>query len=355
MGVIEAIILGIIQGLTEFLPVSSSGHIELGKEILGVEVSDPLMFSLVVHAATALSTIVIFRKDIVQIFKGLFKFTWNDDVKFAAMIVVSMMPAAIVGIFFEDHIDAFFTGNILLVGMMLLVTGFLLFAADRAKVSEKKVTTGRAVLIGISQAIAILPGVSRSGATISTAVLLGIDKGRAARFSFLMVVPLILGAAVLDMKKFKDESKLAQMETVARTEAICAELLEDEVITDAQVADANRIILGKEKGWDQAVVKASGLDQDALLNQVGLVTWFDVNLKGSFDDATVTAIMTHDAAKVRAVSGIGMLALITGFFAAFLVGMVACTWMIKLVKRSKLTYFSIYCFVVGTIAIITSL
>ncbi len=196
----EAIVLGIIQGLTEFLPVSSSGHLELGKAILGDNSvpQESLLFTVVLHFATALSTLVVFRKDVWEILSGLFQFKWNESTRFSLKIVVSMIPAAIAGVFFEEELEALFGGNIVLVGAMLIVTAILLFLADKAKFTNKKVSYSNAFVIGIAQAIAMLPGISRSGATISTSVLLGNDKNKAARFSFLMVVPLIFG------KIFKD-------------------------------------------------------------------------------------------------------------------------------------------------------
>ena len=258
MDILEAIILGIVQGLTEFLPVSSSGHLELAKAILG-DTSVPeesLTFTVVLHFATALSTLVIFRKEVTEILKGLFQFKWNDQTKFSLKIVISMLPAVVVGLLFEEQLEAFFGGKILLVGVMLLVTAILLLLADKAKNTNKEVSFTNAVVIGISQAIAMLPGISRSGATISTSVLLGIDRTKAARFSFLMVVPLIFGK------------------------------------------------IGKDVLSD------------------------DLNFQSS-----------------------EMLPIITGFIAAFLAGILACKWMIALVKKSKLSYFSIYCAVVGVIAI----
>lgn len=202
MGILEAIALGIIQGLTEFLPVSSSGHFILAKALMGGDAlpEENKLFLVFLHGATALSTVVIFRKDIGKIFKGLFEFKWNDETKFASFIVLSMIPAAIVGIFFEDKIDELFTTNLTLVGLMLIITSLLLVLADRAKKTHKKVSGFEAIVIGIAQAIAIAPGISRSGATISTSVLLGIDRDKAARFSFLMVVPLILGKMLIDLK-----------------------------------------------------------------------------------------------------------------------------------------------------------
>jgi undecaprenyl-diphosphatase len=201
MSIIEAIILGIIQGLTEFLPVSSSGHLELAKALFGEGLAgkDSLTFTVIVHVATALSTCMVFRKDIVSLFAGLFQFKWNPETVFSLKIVLSMVPAAFVGLFFESFIEELFSGQILLVGAMLGVTGLLLLLADRARNNGKDVGFQDALIIGISQAIAILPGVSRSGATISTTVLLGIDREKATRFSFLMVVPLIFGKIAKDI------------------------------------------------------------------------------------------------------------------------------------------------------------
>ena len=258
MGLIEAIILGIVQGLTEFLPVSSSGHIEIAKVLLGSSQEQSLLMTIVLHAATALSTIFVFLKDIKEIIRGLCQFTWNKEFQFSLKVILSMVPATLIGLFFENEIELLFSGEILLVGCMLLITGLLLFLADKAKNTNQNVNFFHALIIGVSQAIAILPGVSRSGATISTSVLLGIDREKAARFSFLMVVPLILG------KMGKD------------------------------------IISG-----------------DILIESATLMP------------------------------------LITGFTAAFITGLFACKWMIQLVKKSKLKYFSFYCFLVGTVSIIS--
>jgi len=258
MNLIDAIILGIIQGLTEFLPVSSSGHLEIAKVLLG-ENSVPkesLLMTVVLHAATALSTIVVFRKDILEIIKGLFQFKINDEFIFSLKIVISMIPAAFVGVFFDEEIESLFSGNLILVGGMLLITGLLLLLADRAKNTNKDVSYKSAIIIGISQAIAILPGISRSGATISTSVLLGIDREKSARFSFLMVVPLILG------KMAKD-------------------------------------------------------------------------------------ILSGDIAA----SSASIMPLSVGFVASFITGLLACTWMIALVKKSKLTWFAVYCFIVGFVSL----
>lgn len=258
MDIIDAIILGIIQGLTEFLPVSSSGHLELGKAILGDSTlpEESLLFTVVLHFATALSTLVVFRKDIFDIVKGLFQFKWNEESQFAVKIILSMIPAVIIGLFFEEQLESLFNGNIFLVGMMLIVTALLLWLADKAKDTQKPVSFSNAFTIGVAQAIAMLPGISRSGATISTSVLLGNDKSKAARFSFLMVVPLIFGK-------------------------IAKDLLGGEITTTS----------------------------------------------GNFTP------------------------LLIGFIAAFISGLIACTWMIKLVKKSKLSWFAIYCLLVGIIAV----
>jgi undecaprenyl-diphosphatase len=202
MTLIESIILGVVQGLTEFLPVSSSGHIEIGQAILGTESlkEQEELLSVVLHAATALATIFVFRKDILAIITGLFNKQDNESRNFALFVVVSMVPAAIVGIFFDDLLEQLFEGQLVLVCSMLLLTGGLLLFADRAKIEHtEKLTMSKAILIGIAQAIAILPGISRSGATISTSILLKVDKAQAARFSFLMVIPLILGKMAKDI------------------------------------------------------------------------------------------------------------------------------------------------------------
>ncbi len=201
MSYIEALILGIIQGLTEFLPVSSSGHLEIAKVLFGDSTipQESMTFTIVLHFATALSTMVVFRKEVFDIIKGLFQFQWNDETKFSLKIIISMIPAVIIGLMFEEQLEAFFNGNLLMVGFMLLITALLLLLADKAKNTDKNVSYKNSFIIGISQAIAMLPGISRSGATISTSVLLGVDREKAARFSFLMVVPLIFGKVAKDL------------------------------------------------------------------------------------------------------------------------------------------------------------
>ncbi len=260
-GTVEAVILGIVQGLTEFLPVSSSGHLEIAKYLLQDHsiAEQSMLMTVMLHVATALATVVVFRKDVFEIIKGLLKFELNEELIFTLKIVVSMIPAAIIGLVFEKEIEQLFSQQILLVGLMLIITGLLLYFADRAKQTEKSVSFLDALIIGVAQAIAIMPGISRSGATISASVLLGVDREKAARFSFLMVVPLILG-------------KIAK----------------DVLFGDLGAANGN------------------------------------------------------------------VMPLAAGFVAAFITGVLACKWMIKLVKASKLTYFSVYCFIVAAIAIATA-
>ena len=201
MDILDSILLGIIQGLTEFLPVSSSGHLEIGKALLSDNSlpEDSLIFTVVLHFATALSTIIVFRKDVILIITQLLKFKWNEDTQFIVKIIISILPAGFIGLLFEEELESLFGKNIPLVGAMLIITSLLLFLADRSKPTTKKVGFWDALVIGIAQAVAMLPGLSRSGATISTSVLLGNDKSKAARFSFLMVIPLIFGKIGKDL------------------------------------------------------------------------------------------------------------------------------------------------------------
>ncbi len=267
MELLKALLLGILQGLTEFLPVSSSGHIELGKVLLNYDPGDneyELLFTVILHFATVLSTMIVFRKDIIEILGGLFRFNWNEETQFAAKILLSMVPVGLIGLFFEEYVESFFNGNILLVGCMLILTGILLYLtkyAEGLRNKGHKVGFKDAAIIGVAQAISVLPGISRSGSTIATGLLLGVDKTKIARFSFLMVLPPIIGATLLKVKDL------------------------------VEAPPAN----------------------------------FDV------------------------------MPLLVGFIAAFISGLIACTWMIELVKRGKLVYFAIYCFIVGTIAIIAGL
>ena len=261
MSWIEALILGLVQGLTEFLPVSSSGHLELGKYLLNINPEKSLIFTVIVHGATVLSTIVVFWKDLWQILKGLFKFELNEETLFVIRLIVSMIPVLIIGIFFMDEVEQFFNGNIVFVGAMLIVTSVLLASTMLIKSNTKKIGFLDSFIIGIAQALAVLPGISRSGATISTGLLLGNKRELITRFSFLMVLIPIIGANA------------------------------------------------------QSLLRADLSDS----------------------------------------SGIGILPLIVGFFAAFISGLFACKWMIKIVKKGKLIYFAIYTFIIGSIAIILGL
>ncbi|MCF8367708.1 MAG: undecaprenyl-diphosphate phosphatase [Bacteroidales bacterium] len=257
MNWIEALILGIVQGLTEFLPVSSSGHLEIGKVILGVNAEKSLIFTVVVHGATVLSTVVVFWKDIFVLFKGLFAFKWNDETKYIVKIIISMIPVLFLGFTLADEIEMMFTGNMLLVGSMLLVTALLLTFSYYAKQREKSISYADSFIIGVAQAMAVIPGISRSGSTISTGLLLKNKKDGIAKFSFLMVLVPIIGA----------------------------------------------------------------------------------NLKDLMDG------------KLSGESGISVMALTVGFIAAFISGLLACKWMVGVVKKGKLIYFAIYCSIIGIMAI----
>lgn len=200
MDILEAVILGIVQGLTEFLPVSSSGHLCIGSAILGVESDDNLTFAIVVHIATVLSTIVILRKEIANLFKGLFKFKINDETVYIGKILLSMIPVMIVGLFFKDTVKEIFGSGLLVVGICLWITACLLSFSYFAHPRQKKTISWRdSFIIGLAQAVAVLPGISRSGSTIATGLLLGNKRESVARFSFLMVIIPILGEAFLDL------------------------------------------------------------------------------------------------------------------------------------------------------------
>jgi undecaprenyl-diphosphatase len=261
--IIEAIILGVLQGLTEFLPVSSSGHLELGKFFLGDKSlpEESLLMTVVLHFATAMSTLVVFRKVIFDILEGLYREKGKgENSRFVLFIIISMIPATLVGLFFEKEIEGLFSQNIVLVCSMLIITGFLLLFTYKAIKQDGNIGKLQAFTIGVSQAIAILPGISRSGATISTALYLGINREKAAQFSFLMVVPLIFGK----------------------------------------------------------------MSKDVLDNKI------------SFESSQ-------------------SLPLLFGGLAAFITGYFACTWMIQIVKNSRLTYFAYYCFAIGGIGLVLAL
>lgn len=213
---LQALILGIIQGLTEYLPVSSSGHLAIGSYLFGLQDSDNLMFTVLVHVATVLSTFVILWSEIDWILKGLFKFEMNDETKYFINILISMIPVGIVGVFFKDYVEEVFGTGLLIVGIMLLVTAALLTFSYYAKPRIKQnISWKDALIIGVAQACAVMPGLSRSGSTIATGLLLGNKKESLAQFSFLMVIPPILGEALLDvMKMMKGEDVFGSISTL---------------------------------------------------------------------------------------------------------------------------------------------
>lgn len=261
----EALVLGLVQGLTEFLPVSSSGHLEIGQALFGGKGEENLTFAIFVHAATVLSTLVVLWREVSVLFRGTF-FTpkWNEEKNYVLKIAVSMIPIMIVGLFFKDFIEGFFGKSLLLVGVCLLVTSALLaftfFAPARKK---EKISFFDALVIGLAQTVAVLPGLSRSGSTIATGLLLGNKKETVAKFSFLMVLIPILGEAFLEL--------------------------------------------------------------------------LDLVKEGAFGENSA------------------VLPLVVGFLSAFVSGCFACRFMIEIVKKGKLIYFSIYCLLIGAFAIIYSL
>lgn len=259
MGVLEAIILGVVQGLTEFLPVSSSGHLQLAKELLGVELENNLAFDVMLHAATVLSTILVLWREVWAILKGLFTKGMNDEKRYILKLIISMIPIGVVGFMFMSQIDAMLASPyiMLIVGAMLLLTATLLAFSYYVRPREKDSISYRdAFIIGLSQAVASMPGLSRSGTTIATGLLLGNRRGAVATFSFLMVLAPIIGQTLLDI------------------------------------------------------------------------------LDGGFAEV-----------------GVATASLVAGFIAAFVVGCLACRFMIDIVKRGKLIWFAIYCAIVGLLAI----
>lgn len=206
MDAFQALILGLIQGLTEYLPVSSSGHLTIASALFGLEGADNLAFTVAVHVATVLSTLVIFWKQIVWIFRDLFRFQWNEGTRYALLIVVSMIPVGVVGVFFKDYVEEIFGSGTLIVGWMLLLTAALLaFSYFYRPRQKEKISVKDAFIIGLAQACAVMPGLSRSGSTIATGLLLGDKKEKLAQFSFLMVIPPILGEALLDVIKISKD------------------------------------------------------------------------------------------------------------------------------------------------------
>ena len=274
MDTLEALWLGLLQGLTEYLPVSSSGHLAIGSALLGIESEENLMFTVAVHVATVLSTLVVLGKEIVSLFKGTFSplqgstglNRLNADQRYMLNIVISMIPIGIVGVFFKDTVEEIFGSGLLIVGCCLLFTAALLAFSYFARPRQREnISAWHAFIIGCAQALAVLPGLSRSGTTIATGLILGNNKERMAQFSFLMVIPPILGEALLD------------------------------------------IVKASKEGFGAA-----------------------------FGDLSISALLV-------------------GFIAAFISGILACKWMIGIVKKGKLIYFAYYCLVVGIITIIASL
>lgn len=253
----EALILGIIQGVTEFLPISSSGHLEIGKALFGIDTGAGLEFTLAVHGATVLSTIVVFRQELLTIADGVLRFRYNAETRYFLMLLVSMIPVGLTGIFLKDQIESLFTGRLILVGFMLFVTACLLFLTGRFRDRGREIGFTDAFIIGIAQAVAVIPGISRSGATISAGMMLGIRRDRIAAFSFIMVLLPVIGANILEV----------------------------------------------------------------------------AGSSGSFGSTGLTAIAT-------------------GFLSAFFSGLVACRIMINIVRRSRMWWFSVYCLLVGLIAVI---
>ncbi|MBR4552190.1 MAG: undecaprenyl-diphosphate phosphatase [Bacteroidaceae bacterium] len=280
MGTLEAFLLGLVQGLTEYLPVSSSGHLTIGSALLGVDADQNLVFTVAVHVATVLSTIVVLGHEILKLIRGSFcripattssgsAALWermNAEQRYVLAIIVSMIPVGIVGVFFKDTVEEIFGSGLLVVGLCLLVTASLLAFSYYAKPRQKdEISLKDAFIIGLAQAVAVLPGISRSGSTIATGLLLGNRKESMAQFSFLMVIPPILGEALLDTIKV-----------------------------------------------------------------------FREGVEATFN-------------------GIGTVPLLVGFLAAFVSGVIACKWMIGIVRRGKLIYFAYYCVAVGLLTIVLSL
>lgn len=261
MSWLEALILGVVQGLAEFLPISSSGHLEIGKVILDIENKEDLSYAVAVHGGTVLSTILVFRKDLARILFSVLKFKASEEMTYFLRILLSTVPVLIIGVFFKDYVESFFTGNLIFVGLMLMITAGLLAFAQFSPPKEKTIGYKESLIIGIAQAIAVLPGISRSGATIASGLILGVKKEEVARFSFLMVLIPIIGANFLDLLSFETAG--------------------------------NEFI-----GWSPILI---------------------------------------------------------GFFSAFVIGYLACSWMINIVKKGKLLYFAVYCLLAGSTALIFGL
>jgi undecaprenyl-diphosphatase len=199
MNLLEAIVLGLIQGLTEFLPVSSSGHLELGKYLFGIDHEANFYFSIAVHGATVLSTLFVLWKEISDLFKGLFKFKMNEETKYVLRLIVSMIPVGISGLFMQDIAEKFFAGNMISLAIEFFISALFLLLTLVIRPRERSMTYLDSFIIGVAQAIAVLPGISRSGATIATGMMLGNKKTEIAKFSFIMVLVPVVGANILEM------------------------------------------------------------------------------------------------------------------------------------------------------------
>ncbi len=252
-------VLGLIQGLTEFLPVSSSGHLEIANAIFGVKPAESFYFTIAVHGATVLSTFFVFWQEILKLIKGAFQFKMNEELNYIGKIVISMIPVGILGLFFQDFVEGMFSGNLFATGIEFLITALLLALAHFVKPKERGISYLDSFIIGIAQAIAVVPAISRSGATIATGILLGNRKEEVTKFSFLMVLVPVIGANVMEMAK------------------------------------------------------------------------------GS-----------------SAAGSLNFMSIVLGFLVAFVSGYFACKWMITLVKKSKMVWFSIYCAIIGLAAILLS-
>lgn len=266
---LQALLMGLLQGLTEYLPVSSSGHLTIASALFGIEGEENLTFTIAVHVATVLSTLVILWREIAWLLRGLVDTKaplLSPERKYILAIVISMIPIGIVGVFFKDYVEAIFGSGLLIVGFSLIITAALLTMSYYARPRQKEeISLWQAFVIGIAQSLAVLPGLSRSGSTIATGLLLGVKKEKMAQFSFLMVIPPILGEALLSI------------------------------------------------------------------------------LEAAKDGAEA------------AVGSISMSALLIGFIAAFVSGCLACKWMVSIVKKGKLVYFGVYCAIVGSIILLSSI
>ena len=253
----EAIVLGLIQGFTEFLPVSSSGHLEISKALFGIDPEASFFFTIAVHGATVLSTIIVFWKEILTLAEGTLKFKMNEETSYVLKIIISMVPVGIAGVLLKEPIESLFNGNLIFIGLMLLITSLILATAHFMKKGDRSIGYMDAFIIGVAQAVAVIPGISRSGATIATGLMIGNRKEEIARFSFLMVLVPVIGANFLEI------------------------------------------------------------------------------FTGEFST-----------------TGTGAGIILLGFISAFISGYLACKWMIELVKKSKLIWFSIYCAVIGLLSVL---